>query len=299
MQALFKKTCLLFFGGVTIYSAVIEISAYICYNIAGDIMKLDYIDKGSEFDFGRTSADYARYRDIYPRSMYDKLIEFGIGREGQSILDLGSGTAILPVNMSGIGARFTATDISENQIALGKKLAAERGIDCIDFCVCPAEDTGLDSNSFDAVTAVQCFPYFDSERAADEILRVLKPGGLLCIIMMDWKPLEDDVIAEMEAIVKKYNPTWSGCGFDKYRYAYPEWAEGRFDIQTIHSYDAVLSFSREDWLGRVKSCRGVGASLPQDRIEAFENEYRELLSKHSEPLELKHQIHIEIYKSLK
>ena len=57
-------------------------------------MKLSFIDKGNEFDFGRTSDDYAKFRDIYPESMYDKLKNFGIGKRGQKILDLGSGTAV-------------------------------------------------------------------------------------------------------------------------------------------------------------------------------------------------------------
>ena len=59
-------------------------------------MKLNDIDNGNEFDFGRTSDCYSKYRDIYPQSMYEKLIAFGIGKKGQRILDLGSGTAILP-----------------------------------------------------------------------------------------------------------------------------------------------------------------------------------------------------------
>lgn len=41
-------------------------------------MKLEFIDKGKEFDFGKTSSDYAKFRDIYPKSMYEKLIDFGI-----------------------------------------------------------------------------------------------------------------------------------------------------------------------------------------------------------------------------
>lgn len=262
-------------------------------------MQLKNVDKGNEFDFGRTSEDYARFRDIYPADMYEKLVGFGIGLAGQRVLDLGSGTAILPLNMARFGARFTATDLSENQIALGRKLAEERGIDSIDFRVCPAEDTGFADNSFDAVTAVQCFPYFDAERATDEIRRVLKPHGLFCIIIMDWKPTEDPVIAEMEALVKRYNPAWSGCGFDVFRYRYPSWAEGRFLIDTIHSYDTVIPFTRETWLGRIRSCRGVGASLPPEKIAAFGEEYREILGKYDEPLMLRHQIHMEVYRSTK
>ena len=262
-------------------------------------MKLENIDKGTEFDFGRISENYSQYRDIYPRSMYDKLITFGIGKAGQRILDLGSGTAILPINMYDTGARFTSTDISENQIAFGQKLATERGLQRIDFRVCSAENTGFEENSFDVVTAVQCFQYFDKKKATSEIRRILKPDGRFCIIFMDWMPYHDDIIGEMEQLVLKYNPTWNGCGFKEFRYSFPEWAKDRFEIETIHSYNASLTFTKEAWLGRVKTCRGIGASLPENKISEFENKYRELLQKYDDPLQLKHQIHIEIYRVIK
>ena len=276
----------------------------ILYGDYGDVhevkrMKLDFIDKGNDFDFGRVSGDYAAYRDIYPKSMYDKLIAFGIGKSGQNILDLGSGTAVLPLNLSHTNAVFTATDISENQVLYGKRLAAQKGIENISFRVCSAEDTGFEESSFDAVTAAQCFQYFNAEKAAAEIYRVLKPQGLFCKIFMDWLPFEDELIGEMEKTVLKYNPDWSGGGFEKFRYSYPDWAEGRFAIETIHSYDTTLEFSRSAWLGRVRSCRGVGARLSEDRLKEFEAKYGETLKKCKEPLCLKHQIHIEIYRSEK
>ncbi len=262
-------------------------------------MKLDHIDNGSEFDFGKVSNDYALYRDIYPKSMYDKLVQFGIGKQSQRILDLGSGTAVLPVNMAHNGAVFTATDISENQIQFGRKTAAERGIDNIDFKVCSAEDTGFEDNTFDAVTAVQCFQYFDAEKAANEIFRILKPQGLFCKIFMDWLSYEDEIVSETERLVLKYNPDWSGSGFEKFRYSYPEWADRKFDIDTIHSYNATLEFSKDSWIGRIRSCRGVGASLPHDMVAKLEKELRGQLDKYSEPLHIMHQIHIEIYRSCK
>ena len=91
-------------------------------------MKLSHIDQSNEFDFGKTSRNYAAFRDIYPESMYEKLIELGIGKAGQQILDLGSGTAILPMNLYRTGAYFTATDIAQNQIAVGKALARQKGM---------------------------------------------------------------------------------------------------------------------------------------------------------------------------
>lgn len=35
-------------------------------------MKKDYVDRGNELDFGRTSEEYAKFRDIYPKSMYEE-----------------------------------------------------------------------------------------------------------------------------------------------------------------------------------------------------------------------------------
>ena len=36
------------------------------------------IDDGKPFDWGLTSADYAKYRDIYPDVLYQTLYEMGI-----------------------------------------------------------------------------------------------------------------------------------------------------------------------------------------------------------------------------
>lgn len=259
-------------------------------------MELEKIDGGQAFDFGKTSEGYAMYRDIYPESMYKKLIGCGIGKRGQEICDLGSGTAVLPINMHATGAKFTSTDISENQIAFGKRASLERGFSDIRFKVCSAEDTGFKDGSFDAVTAVQCFHYFNAEKAAREIWRVLKPQGLFAKIFMDWLPFQDEKINEMEQLVLKYNPRWSGGGFKKYDYRFPEWARGLFTLEHMESYDETLRFSKEAWLKRVLTCRGVGASLSENKTAEFEKEYRAILEKYSDPLLLKHQIHIEVYK---
>ncbi len=57
------------------------------------------IDNGKHFDFGRTSADYAKCRDIYPLTFYEKIAEQGLCKNGQAILDIVTSTGVLPRNM--------------------------------------------------------------------------------------------------------------------------------------------------------------------------------------------------------
>ncbi len=40
------------------------------------------IDQGQAFDWGKTSKDYAKYRNIYPRAFYERLAELSLGVEG-------------------------------------------------------------------------------------------------------------------------------------------------------------------------------------------------------------------------
>ena len=213
------------------------------------------MDRGREFDFGRVSGSYARYRDIYPASPYDKLRAMGIGKPGQRILDLGSGTGVLPRHLYTQGVRFTVTDISPEQIAVAKSLAAAGGMD-MSFCVCSAEDTGFADSSFDIVTAAQCFRYFDTARAVPEIARVLDRGGRFCRIDMEWLPHEDKVAALTERLVLRYNPQWTGGGFSGFRYRWPDWAEDRFELETVHCWREEIPFTPEAWRGRIRPAAG-------------------------------------------
>ena len=43
-------------------------------------MRIAHIDGGKAFDWGKTSEDYARFRDIYPEEFYEKIVQREIGR---------------------------------------------------------------------------------------------------------------------------------------------------------------------------------------------------------------------------
>lgn len=257
-------------------------------------MKRTAIDQGQPFDFGRTAADYARYRDIYPASLYARLLHFGIGRAGSEVLDLGTGTGVIPRFMVQYGAHFTGIDISPEQIDAARQLSA--GLP-IDYLVTPAEQTPFAPHAFDAVTACQCFHYFDRPRLLRELQRLLKPDGRFCKIFMEWLPREDQVIAATEQLVLTYNPAWSGGGYQVDDYRLPDWTEEVLELETLHRYRETLPFSVDGWCGRIRTCRGIGASLPPEKVAAFDRDLRQLLRQFTaDTLQLRHEIQIEIFR---
>ena len=231
------------------------------------------IDNGRAFDWGRVSSDYAKYRDIYPDEFYSKIIEIGLCTKGQHVLDLGTGTGVLPRNLYRYGADFIGVDISENQIKQARLLSKEAGMK-IDYVVASAENFVFPYNSFDVVTACQCFMYFDKTLALPRIHNVLKPNGHFCILYMAWLPDESDIANHSEKLVLKYNPSWTGCGMKRYTLETPEWAGDMFEVEHAITFDLPVMFTRESWHGRIKACRGIGASsLSAEEIEAFEDEH--------------------------
>ena len=254
------------------------------------------IDAGKAFDWGRTSKDYAKYRDIYPELFYKKIVDRGLCVEGQRVLDIGTGTGVIPRNMYRFGARWTGTDISPEQIEEARRLSHEAGMQ-IDFRAVPTEKLDFPKESFDVITACQCFWYFDHEHVMPKLAEFLKPNGKLVILFMAWLPFEDEIAGKSEELVLKYSPNWTGAGQTRKPNWVPEVAFNDFELENHEEYDVMVPFTKESWHGRMKACRGVGASLSGDELAAWEEEHRRLLDKIApDQFEVKHFAAITVLK---
>lgn len=238
------------------------------------------IDNGRAFDWGRTSAGYAKFRDIYPKKFYARIAERGLCIKGQDVLDVGTGTGVLPRNMYSYGAKWTGIDISKEQIEYARRLSA--GTD-IDYRCTSAEDADFPDNSFDVITACQCFWYFDHKTLAPRFFDMLRTGGRFLVLCMEWLPFEDEIAGASEELVLKYNPDWSGKGATMQPIYIPKEYGEKFEVVYHDEYRLNVHFTREGWNGRMKSCRGIGASLPQEEIDSWEREHMALLSKTAPP----------------
>ena len=238
----------------------------------------DKIDSGKAFDWGKTSADYARYRDIYPPAFYEKILERNLCINGQKVLDIGTGTGVLPRNMNQYGAKWTGTDISEMQIAEAKRMSAELNQN-IQYYTAATEELDFPDNSFDVITACQCFWYFDHKRVMPELARMLKKDGKLLLLYMAWLPYEDEIAGASEKLVLQYSPKWSGAGETKHPISAPDIVYETFETVYHEEYEIEVPFTRDSWNGRMKACRGVGASLSPEEITKWEKEHIDLLEK--------------------
>ncbi len=255
-------------------------------------MILENIDNGKAFDWGKTSSDYAKYRDIYPREFYEYILNLGLCRDGQKVLDIGTGTGVLPRNMYGFGAKWTATDIAENQIIQAKQLAKEAGMD-IDFFTVKAEEISFPDNTFDVITACQCIWYFNHDITAPNFASMLKPGGKFLILYMGWLPYEDPVAGKSEEIILRINPNWNAHGDTVHPVWVPDQYLQYFDLLSQEEFRVDIPFTREGWHGRMRACRGVGASMTQEQLEQWNSEHMEMLEKEAaEEFLVKHYVSI-------
>lgn len=255
-------------------------------------MIIEDIDEGKAFDWGKASKDYAKYRDIYPQEFYDYILNLGLCRDGQKVLDIGTGTGVLPRNMYKYGAVWTGTDIAENQIEQAKELAEKAGMD-IEFFTSKAEDVSFPDNTFDVITACQCIWYFNHDITSKTFAKMLKPGGKFLILYMGWLPYEDKIAGKSEDIILKHNPSWSSYGDKVHPVWVPEQYLENFKLISQEEFRVDVPFTRGSWHGRMRACRGVGASMSPETLAVWDKEHMSMLEENApEEFVVKHYISI-------
>jgi SAM-dependent methyltransferase len=140
--------------------------------------------EGVEWQVGvwdRISQLYAA--EINPRfaSVVEGVIDRACLRPGERVLDLGSGTGAVATRAAALvrpGGNVLGVDISPEMVAAARQTAARLGLTNVDFSEARAETLPAPEASFDVVLASLSLMYvIDRAKAAQEIARVLRPGG--------------------------------------------------------------------------------------------------------------------------
>ncbi len=250
-------------------------------------------------DFGSTAKDNARYRLGFPGSFFDRLTLFGIGREGQRVLDLGTGAGSMARGLARRHCEVVGVDSSAAYVTEAQRLDVEANVS-IRYVQSTAEDTGLEDDGFDVITSGQSWHWFDSAQVIPECIRLLNPGGSLVIAYFDWIALPGGVVEATEEILRTYCPEFDQAGGSG---LHPQWLKelaiaGFHNIETF-SYGIRASYSHQAWRGRIRACPVVGGSLTPDKTAECDAEIKAMMEQRfpEDPLSIRHRIFAVIAKA--
>lgn len=123
-------------------------------------------------------------------------------KAGDRVLDVAAGSGNAAIPAAAAGAIVTASDLTPELFDAGRRIAAERGVD-LEWVEADAEAMPFADNSFDAVmSCVGAMFAPHHQAAADEMVRVVRPGGT--IGMINWTP--EGLIGNLFATMKPYAP---------------------------------------------------------------------------------------------
>ena len=152
-----------------------------------------------------TSGDFGRIAPSYERGAAEFIARLDL-EPGDELLDVACGTGNLALPAARAGATVTGVDIAPNLVSQAKARALEEGQSIL-FDVGDAEALDYADDEFDiAVSMFGAMFAARPDRAAAELLRVVRPGGR--IAMANWTPM--GFIGEMLKMTQHYAPAPAG-----------------------------------------------------------------------------------------
>jgi SAM-dependent methyltransferase len=223
--------------------------------------------------FDRAAAEYEAARPGYPEALLDLL---PVVNEA-TVLDLGAGTGKLTRVLARRYREVVAVEPLDGMRAILEDVVPEaRSV------AGSAEAIPLADESVDAVFAAQAFHWFTNDTAVAEIARVLRPGGVLCLIWnenADPSPLPDAYRAYLHtlhapslALVQSGPPLAEVLGGG----AFGELQSASVPHEQVQERAGVLAFAQSvSWVAhrsddeRASIGRELDALLPPEATFAF------------------------------
>lgn len=135
--------------------------------------------------FSTQAKIYRRYRPSYPKKFYNEVLN--LVEHAKCCWDCGTGNGQVAGQLADFFDEVEATDISENQL----KEAVKK--DNIVYSPQRAEISTFPSNKFDLITCAQAVHWFDFTPFYKEVIRTIRPNGILAIWGYGLLKIENDI----------------------------------------------------------------------------------------------------------
>ena len=148
------------------------------------------------------SGDYPSVAAELIPTLGPTLVEACAVRAGQRVLDVGAGSGNAAIPAAATGADVTASDLTPELFIAGRRIAAQRGVEPA-WVEGDAEALPFADESFDVVLSCVGAMFAPHHQAvADELVRVVRPGGT--IGMINWTP--EGFIGQLFKTMAPYAP---------------------------------------------------------------------------------------------
>lgn len=232
-----------------------------------------------EVNFGNVAENYAKFRNDLPDELLESLELRGIHFEGKKVVDLGCGTGIFCRALHHVGAKVVGVEPAIELIEEAKFIDKEQNID-IDYHNTFSENTSLPENAYDYITVLRAWHWFDSKETLQEIKRMLKKKASL-IIMDSGFLSKNQVVTDTLKFIQAYmpegklKPAGSKSTSKQLINSFPvewfkEWQENQFDLQETYKFSYDVSFTNEEWCGRVSSLSWLSGFDKRERQDILE-----------------------------
>ena len=169
------------------------------------------------------------------------------GPDRPVVADLGAGTGILTRALLAQDALVHAVEPS---LAMTQVLSARsRDQDGLQVHLATAEATGLGEASCDVVVAAQAWHWFDDALVQDEVLRILRPGGVLAVVA-NYLDTSVPWVHRLTRIMRAgdvYRPGWTPP-VDSQRFGAWSTRESRWERAITPQEIRTLSTTLSSWL---------------------------------------------------
>ena len=138
---------------------------------------------------GQVSEDAAKiYEEVYLPALFKEwcplVVEAADIQKGHRVIDVACGTGALAIAAAGrTGTEGTTVgiDINEGMLSIARSKSSS-----VEWLNAPAEALPFEDDNFDCVVSQFGLMYFDNqENAIREMMRVLRPGGSLAVVVWD------------------------------------------------------------------------------------------------------------------
>jgi SAM-dependent methyltransferase len=220
-------------------------------------------------DFSKFAKEYRKYRPTYPSELAKRLTAWTLQEIEGTALEVGCGAGQFTQLIMKEKLNITALDISTQMLDEALDFLGDNAkqIEFLagDFCT-----YDFSSRSFDWIFIAQAWHLLDKMKAARMCHDVLSESGKLVLVYNSRLEELSKVVKTTNELIRHYNSEWVHDGYQGF---YPDYLvnlrEAGFLNLEAHSFDWEISYSLDNWIGRILASKGVGASMSPSLIEPF------------------------------